>query len=294
MMHILIVGCGYVGERFAEAALQRGWQISVLTRSLKRTEQLSQQGIIPYVGDVLVPKSLELLPPADLCLYAVGYDRTARVEKREVYVSGLRNVLTKVAPQAGRLIYLSSTSVYGESTGQRVNEESNPAPSSESGQICLDAEQVVTEFAEGRGETRLPATIVRLAGIYGPGRLIGRKQQLQEQQPISGNPQAWLNLIHVEDIVQSLFALAESPVETPRFLLSDEQPIRRIDFYTELARLLETAPPLMPDSPSDDLGKRCDSSLIRQMLGIKLKYPTIYEGLPASLTEANGDSTCGT
>lgn len=281
-MHILIIGCGYVGKRFAAQALERGWQVSALTRSHQRAEELTAMGIQPVIGNVLDVESLQGLPQADLCLYAVGYDRSASDEKRDVYVSGLKNVLTEINDTIPRLIYVSSTSVYGESSGAWVDEKTDPQPANESGEICLAAEQVVRSFYPIEDESR-NGTIVRLSGIYGPGRLIGRKEQLRDGKPISGNPNGWLNLIHIDDILQALFRVADSPSKSPLYLLSDEHPNRRIEFYSELAKQLGTPSPVMPDDPTNKLGKRCDSSLIRKELDLKLLRPTIQEGIPASI-----------
>ncbi len=280
-MRVLIVGCGYVGERFAKQAVERGWEVAALTRSQERANHLRDIGVTPVLGNVLDTESLADLPEADLCLYAVGFDRNANENKREVYVSGLRNVLSEIASRIPRLIYVSSTSVYGQANGEWVNEDSPCEPANESGQICLDAENVVKEFYDSPESQS--ATVLRLSGIYGPGRLIGRKEQLQQQKPIAGNPQGWLNLIHVDDILQALFAIAISPSPSPLYLLSDERPNRRIDFYSELAKHLNTPAPVMSAEASENLGKRCDSSRIRSDLGLKLLRPTIEEGIAASL-----------
>lgn len=282
-MHILIIGCGYVGERYAKQALARGWRVSALTRRSEQITEWQTQGITGIQGDVLHRESLQALPTADLCVYAVGFDRTATQDKREVYVTGLRHVLTEITDRIPRMIYISSTSVYGENNGEWVDEETICQPGNESGEICLEAEQVVQEFAV-RNPQLFQASILRLSGIYGPGRLIGRREQLAQELPIAGNPESWLNLIHIDDILQALFLLAVTPHPEPLYLLSDEQPNRRIEFYSALARHLGTPAPIMPEDPTDQLGKRCDSSQIRNVLGLQLLRPTIVEGIPASLT----------
>ncbi len=283
-MHVLIIGCGYVGGRFAKDALGRGWQISALTRSEKRAQEWKEIGINPVVGDVLNSESLKNLPVADVCLYAVGFDRNSGTDKRDVYVEGLSNALNEIAQKISKLIYISSTSIYGESSGNWVDENSECEPATESGEISLAAETVVRE-AYPLDEQHRTATILRLSGIYGPGRLIGRKEQLIQKRPIAGNPHAWLNLIHIDDILQAIFKLIEESSTAPLYLLSDEQPNKRIDFYTELAHHLGTPEPIMPDEPSKNFGKRCDSSRIRKELELTLKQPTIREGIPASVSE---------
>lgn len=281
-MRLLIIGCGYVGKPVALQALGRGWQVTALTRSDKRARELAELGIEPVMGDVLASATLAHLPESDLCLYAVGYDRSSTHDKKSVYVDGLKNVLQVIQSKVPRLIYVSSTSVYGEDSGNWVNEQTDPQPANESGKICLAAEELVRQFYLNENQS-LSANILRLSGIYGPGRLIGRKAQLQAGQPISGNPQGWLNLVHLDDILQALFAIAETAEAKPLYLLSDERPNRRIDFYTALAEFLETPPPVMPNEPTKQLGKRCDSSFIRDDLNLKLVRPTINEGIPASI-----------
>lgn len=282
-MKVLIIGCGYVGKRFAEEALSRGWEVCALTRSDERAAQFFEKGITPVVGNVLDANSLNDLQAADLCLYAVGYDRSASDDKRDVYITGLENVLAAIHENIPRLIYVSSTSVYGESNGSWVNEKTDPNPANDSGKICLAAEEVVRKYYPTDSNEKL-GTIIRLSGIYGPDRLIGRKEQLREGQPIPGNPQGWLNLIHVDDILQALFKIADSAVSAPLYLLSDTQPNRRIEFYSELAKHLGTPPPVMNDAPTENLGKRCDSALIRSEFGLELLRPTIREGIPASIS----------
>jgi nucleoside-diphosphate-sugar epimerase len=287
-MHILIIGCGYVGLRAARQWLERGETVSALTRSPLRADEWREMGMSPIVGDVLDPDSLRQLPAADLCLYAVGFDRSAPDAKRSVYVEGLRNVLTATASRIPRLIYVSSTSVYGQSRGEWVNEESPCEPESEGGRICLEAEQVIREFdrrAECGPDTIASrrSVILRSAGIYGPGRLIGRREQFRKQEPLPGNPDAWLNLIHVEDLVQIILLLAEWDGGATTYLACDSRPVRRREFYEALAVRMGTPPPRFSSESESSLNKRCDSTRLRRELGLELRFPTIHEGLGASV-----------
>ncbi len=90
-MSVLIVGCGYLGLRAATAWLAARRKVYSLTRS--RADELRTYGIEPIIGDVLNPESLKALPQTDTVLYAVGLDRSAGKPMREVYVTGLGNVL---------------------------------------------------------------------------------------------------------------------------------------------------------------------------------------------------------
>lgn len=281
-MHILMIGCGYVGLRYARTMRGQGHRVTALTRSPERSISFQQEGIESVIGNVLDRRSLRAVPAADVCVYAVGFDRSSAEDKRDVYVDGLRNVLEQLHGHIPRFVYVSSTSVYGQQDGSWVNEDSATEPTTESGRICLEAEQLLRDDSI-KGAAARTTTILRLSGIYGPGRLIGRRQQLLSGQSLPGNPQAWLNLIHIDDIVHALVRLTTGPCPSPLYLLSDNQPNRRIDFYTALARELATPPPVMGDSSEGQLGKRCDNSLIRSELKIELQFPTIVEGLPSAV-----------
>lgn len=285
-MRILIVGCGYVGLQAAREWVRAGAVVSALTRSPERARELAALGIAPVVGDVLSSESLQQLPPADLCLWAVGYDRRSAAGQRSVYVDGLENVLRALSAEVRHLIYVSSTSVYGQNQGEWVNEESPTVPQSPGGVICLAAEQVIPRVFLNP-TSRRQATILRLAGIYGPGRLIGRLEQLSAGVPQSGNPEAWLNLIHVSDIVQGLQRLAErardNPIPAPKeletFVFSDGTPLTRRDFYSTLAAQAGCPAPVFPPPETTDQNKRIDSRRIRETLGLQLRYPDAREAL---------------
>lgn len=290
-MRRLIIGCGYLGRRVARLWLDSGDTVFALTRSAETANTLRELGIEPLIGDVLQASSLAALPDCDTALHAVGFDRTAAASKREVYVDGLRNVLDQMAGRCERFLHVSSTSVYGQADGELVDEDSPCEPAHESGQICLDAERLVLEYVS---KASLPAaTILRLAGIYGPQRLLARTDAICQKQPLPGNPDAWLNLIHVDDAAQAVLAAAQqsasgsSEQAAQVFLVSDNQPIQRRTYYETLARLLGIDEVLFDaDTPARHtrgLGKRCCNRRLREQLGVTLSYPTIKSGLPQSL-----------
>ena len=194
----LIFGCGYLGQRVAHLWRGAGHSVAALTRG--NTDALRASGIEPLPGDVLDPNGLRKLPAASNVLYAVGMDRGAGKTMREVYVNGLANVLD-VLPPGGRFIYVSSTSVYGQSGGEWVTEASPTEPTEESGKVILEAEQLL--------HTKRPdAIILRSAGLYGPDRLL-RKQPTLKGEPLTGDADKWLNLVHVADAASAVLC-AES------------------------------------------------------------------------------------
>lgn len=277
---VLIVGCGYLGRRAAEAWQTQGRQVLAVTRSAARADEFRTVGLEPVVADVTEPNSL-LLPSVQTVLYAVGLDRTSGKSMRDVYVRGLENVLAAL-PRPERFVYVSSTSVYGQTEEEEVDETSATEPLEESGQIVLEAEAVLRQ--------RLPEAIVlRFTGIYGPGRLL-RRQTLLAGEPIVGDADKWLNLIHVEDGVAAVLAAAELGRPGAIYNVSDGQPVRRRDFYRHLAQLLGAPepwfvapPPGTPLPPHERANRRVSNARFRDELKVTLRYPDYTTGLAASL-----------
>ena len=268
----LIVGCGYLGGRVADALVAAGRPVFALTRS--RADALAARGLQPIHGDVTDPASLHDLPEVEWVVYAVGMDRTAGKPMREVYVGGLRNVLAAL-PGTPRFTSVSSTGVYGQTAGEWVTEASDTNPTEESGQVVLDAERALREL-------RPDATMLRFAGIYGPGRLL-RKPPLLNGEPFVGDADKWLNLIHVADGVRAV--LAAETVSGATFNIADGTPVTRRDFYTHLAKLLGAPPARFEPSPTPatEPNRRIDGRAARERLGFAPEYPSYVEGLAASL-----------
>jgi nucleoside-diphosphate-sugar epimerase len=275
----LIIGCGYLGQRVARAWLEAQDEVWALTRSTDHAARFEQLGISPLLGDVLDRNSLRHLPEVDTVLHAVGYDRSATADKREVYVTGLANVLESLPVGCRRLIYVSSTSVYGQSQGEVVDETSPCDPTSEGGHICHDAEQVARERFRGTEGV----SVLRLSGIYGPGRLAARVDSLRQQRPIAAHPDGWINLIHVEDARQVVQTCADLTTPLDTLLVSDDEPLRRRDYYAALTAALGVPDAVFAGDDEADLGKRCSNRRLREELGVELTYPTFACGLSSAI-----------
>jgi nucleoside-diphosphate-sugar epimerase len=271
---LLIFGCGYVGLRLAQQARQSGQTVYALTR--RRADLLAQHGITPLIGDVLVPERLPPLPAQASVLYAIGYDRFSGQSLRDVYLRGLAHVLERL-PTPKRFVYISSTSVYGQCDGSWVDEDSPTEPSEEAGRVVREAEQLLRHH--------LPqAILLRSAGIYGPHRLLRRRDQLLHGEPIPGDPQRWLNLIHVDDLVTAIRLVLTQAPPANLYNVVDDTPVTRYEFYTLLAELYGTPPPRFADMPEPRANhRRIRNTRLREHLSWQPRYPSIREGLPAAL-----------
>jgi nucleoside-diphosphate-sugar epimerase len=273
----LILGCGYLGRVVARRWLAHGHRVAAVTRS--RADELRSLGIEPIVGDVTDSTSLTL-PAADTVLYAVGLDRSAGNSMREVYVRGLANVLDAL-PAPRRFVYVSSTSVYGQTDGSWVDESSPTEPADESGRIVLECERLL------RG--RLPGAIVlRFAGIYGPGRII-KRAALEKGEPLATDPDKRINLIQVEDGARIVVAAAERGQLGTTFNVADGHPVTRREFYTTLAEFLGAPQPKFEPPPGsasrqDRTDRRVNNRRMLEVLKVELQYPDFRAGLKAATT----------
>ena len=278
----LFVGCGYLGRGIAALWRAQSHRVFATTRSIARAAELRALGLEPILCDVLDPASLRALPGMESIAYCIGLDRTRNVSMHSLYMDGLANVLAALKQPAHRFLYVSSTSVYGQTDGEEVDESATTEPLEESGKVVLESEHLL--------RSRLPSAIIlRFAGIYGPGRLM-RAQAIIAGEPIIGDAEKWLNLIHVDDGAAAAMAADERATSGSIYNVSDGAPVRRRVFYSKLAELLGAPPPRFESLPPGAMPstrerghRRIVSRRLRDELEMTLQYPTCEEGLLASV-----------
>ena len=281
---ILIVGCGYLGRRVALAVQQssenqtRIPRIWATTRSHQRTAELENLGVEPVVADWTDRETLQGLPKAGRILVAVSYDRSSRLARYESQVGGLQNLLSFVSPTA-KLTYISTTGVYHQTDGSWVDESSPARPSREGGRAHLDAETLLKAC---RSES--PTTVLRLSGIYGPDR-VPRSADVIAGRPIRSPESGYLNLIHVRDAARAVLSTWKGECRR-MYVVSDDAPVVRGEFYREIARQCGVAEPRFepprPDAPvlmRSSSNKRIRNERMKEDLVAELEYPTYREGL---------------
>jgi nucleoside-diphosphate-sugar epimerase len=278
----LIFGCGYLGTRVAALWRAAGEEVFAVTRSSQRAASLVASGLVPIVADLATSAELPIPQGVRTVLFAVGYDRQGGKSIHEVYVGGLGRVIACLPESVEKVIYISSTGVYGQVTGNDVDEASPCRPAREGGKACLAAEALLraSVFADR-------SIILRLAGIYGPGRM-PRSQDLLAGKPIDAPATGWLNLIHVEDAARIVLLAAERAAPPKLYVVSDGQPAQRGDYYRELARLLGAPTPTFvepaADSPAAQRAasdKRINPGRLFADLQPTLLYPSYRQGLAA-------------
>ena len=278
----LLFGCGYLGGRVAGLWRAAGETVYVVTRSPSRAGDLAAQGLRPIVADVAGSGPLDLPGDVRTVLFAVGYDRVGGRPIHEVYAGGLARAIQRLSAPVERFLYISSTGVYGHFAGGEVDETSPCEPIREGGRACLAAEEVLraSHLADR-------SIILRLAGIYGPGR-IPRADELAAGRPIDAPASGWLNLIHVVDAAR-IVLLAEARAPLPSlYVVSDGQPVLRGEYYRTLARLLGAPPPRFAEPAGKSPAalraasdKRINPRRMFAELQPTLLYPSYREGLAA-------------
>lgn len=222
----------------------------------------------------------ELLPASSpgVIFFCASSGRGGVEAYRAVFLEGTRNLLRRF-PES-RMIFCSSTSVYGQTDGSTVDEDSATEPERETGRVLLAAEQMA--LAEG-------ATVARLAGLYGPGRCVPLRKLLDGEAVVEGEGERWLNNLHQEDAAAALLHLAGQP-GSGIFNVVDNEPVRQRDWFAWVCA--EVGRPLPPAGPRDLSRKRAwthkaVSNGRLRATGWEAVYPTFREGL-RTLIRASG------
>lgn len=292
--HLLLIGFGYTARHLAHAALAKGWMVSGTTRIPEKTATISAANVAP----VLWPDSLAL--PVSLLDTVTHIVVSAPPHKGGCPVwESLRPFLQNFA-QLRHLLYYSSTGVYGDSQGQWLDETSPVTPHSPRAQARLMAEE---NWQIASAEAGFACTILRLAGIYGPGR--NAMETLLKQQR-EGAPRRLyregliFNRIHVADIIQiTLSLLEETPCSNNLFNLADDTPAPPEDVTSFAACLLGVpTPPLIRFdqaglSPAGleffSQSRKIRNTLVKKILNYFFLYPDYKTGLLSLLNTVNQD-----
>jgi nucleoside-diphosphate-sugar epimerase len=289
-MKHLILGCGYFGQRLAKAWLEDGHEVHAITRSHSKAIALQTEGLRPHVVNWYDPESWPSIDSQwDVILVSVSHAPVAGIEPSQTHSLGLDNFFRSVRPQFRKLIYLSTTGVFEAcDDGRWLSEESPVAPNRPGSIAALAAERWL--------EKKIPRdqlVVLRAAGIYGPER-VPRLDDLRQGQPLSNDPDSFLNLIHVDDLVQIAirFSVPKSP--SGLFCVADGRPVLRRDYYRFIADYLGFPSPTFSDSnlsqkvtaPRRGEGsKRIDTARLRQVLAYDFLFPNYQAGLRPLLNE---------
>jgi len=291
---LVIFGCGYVGGALARRAVAAGMRVTGLTRNAARAAELAEQGVGMVVADLAGPDWPARVPAGADCVVncVSAADRTPAGYRRS-YVDGTRAILDWAASggrPVGTLVYTSSTGVYPQGDGAIVDETAPTGGGSPTADILVEAENLVRGAPPSAARR---AFVLRLAGIYGPGRHSLLDQLRAGAEVINGRGEHRLNLIHRDDAVGAILACLAAPgrVSGAVFNLSDGHPEPKAEVVAWLAgRLGRAVPAFDAAGPSIRRGgagvpdRVIANGAIRRTLGWSPAYPTFREGYAALLS----------
>ncbi|PLX86785.1 MAG: NAD(P)-dependent oxidoreductase [Desulfuromonas sp.] len=280
----LIVGCGDVGVRVARLIQAVGGSVVGLARSAQSEKRLQSSAIEPVAGNLDDLSTLNDLPLADrLVFYLAPPPGGGPFDTR------MRNFCAAAShgqpPQ--KVIYMSTSGVYGDCGGQWVTEETPVNPQTSRAERRVDAERAVTTWGRSQG---VAVVILRVTGIYGPGRL--PLARLQQGHPLLREDQSPpTNRIHADDLAQVCLAAAEKAEDGAIFNISDGQPGTMTQYFNAMADLL--ALPRPPQIDMEEAKKvmnpmmlsyltetrRMDNRKMIENLGVSLQFPDLDAGL---------------
>ena len=285
---VLIIGCGDIGGRVARLEQAEGSTVTGLARSETSAQRLSLRGIKPFSGDLDVPSSLVHLPVRNSVVYyfAPPPGKGVTDPRMEAFVAAL------IPPNLPRrIVLISTTGVYGDCQGAWVTEDRPARPQADRAKRRLAAETALRRW----GETHdVPVVILRVPGIYGPGRL--PEERLRSGEPVLREAESpFSNRIHADDLARDCLAAARRGKASAIYNICDGHPTTMTDFFNRVADLLKLPrpPAITLEQARRQLGagmlsylaesKRLDNRRMREELGVELHYPTLVRGLPSCL-----------
>ena len=290
--HIVIVGCGDIGLRVAKIWKNQGKSVFGVARSEESLNVLRQQHIHAISADLDNPDSLTEFG-GRLCkqslLYYFAPPPSAGTEDSRM-VNFLNSLDKNNLPK--QIIYISTSGVYGDQQGQLIDELTPPNPQVDRAKRRFHAEEQLIEYATNN--TSVAVTILRVGGIYGPGRL--PLQRLKDQIPmLHENLSPQTNRIHADDLAQVCAAAATEKSDGEIYNVSDGTNSNMTEYFNTIADFCNLPrPPLVDWEEAEEKiskgmlsylkeSRRMDNSKMINDLEIELIYPTLKDGLKSCI-----------
>lgn len=279
---MLIIGCGYIGRRIARLLPAERYRVTGCVRSDKSAAALSAAGIDVLQADLdagLTPASVSGF---DELYYLAPPPRGGDVDTRMATVLQALN-----SRRLRRLVYISTSAVYGDCRGAWITEAQALAPTSGRGRRRLDAERQLTAWCSHEG---VQWTVLRVPGIYGPGKL--PLARLEQGLPVLREADApYTNRIHGDDLAMICVAAMQSPACNTVFNVSDGHPSNMTDYFFRVADAAGLPrPPTVTRAEAEQVlsqgmlsfladSRRMNNDKLLDKLGINLRYPDLDAGL---------------
>jgi nucleoside-diphosphate-sugar epimerase len=287
MRRLLIIGCGDVGLRLAKA-LKGRWRIYALTHTQSRFSELRTEGITPVSGDL--DQAETLIRIAGLAQDVVHLAPPPGSGIRDSRTLNLIRTLAKGGSLPQRLVYISTSGVYGDCGGDVIDETRRTQPSSDRARRRLDAEKQIRGWGV---ESGVQVSILRVPGIYSAGRLpIARLKQRMPALAPERDP--YTNHIHAEDLARSVFAALTRGRGGRAYNASDDCWMKVGDYFDMVAEQFNLPRPrrVSWDVAQDELpenvlsflreSRRLANGRLKKELRVRLRYPSAQQGVVAA------------
>jgi len=290
-MRVAILGCGYVGLALCRQLTDDGHDVIGVRRSEEGVAAVEAAGGTAVRADLTDPEALAAVPDADALVFAASSGGRGAEAARRIYVEGLETVIEQFGAREEppeRLVYTSSTGVYGDHGGEIVDETTPLDPQTEKTRVLAEAERVSIETAAEHG---IDGTVARYAGLYGPDRY--RLERYLEGPVTEG----YLNMVHRDDAAGSVrYLLTNDLARSEVVLVVDDEPVEKWAFADWLADECGVDHPpkrTKADRLDDDslsatarrrieTSKRCSNDRLRS-LGYEFVHPTYRSGYRAAI-----------
>jgi len=282
--HVLIIGCGDIGIRVAKIWKNASKSVFAVARSESSIDSFRQQHIHACQADLDNSDSLKNLPTKQALLYYFAPPPT-KGQKDTRMTHFLDNVDLEHLP--AHIIYISTSGVYGDQRGKLINEETPATPQVDRAKRRYDAEQQLQQWGE---KNSVDITILRVGGIYGPGRL--PLKRLEDKIPMLHehlSPQT--NRIHADDLAQVCVAAAIKDTAGEIYNVSDGTNSNMTEYFNTIADFCDLErPPLVDWDEAEKTispgmlsylreSRKMDNSKMINELDIELIYPSLKDGL---------------
>ncbi|MFD1640761.1 SDR family oxidoreductase [Halohasta litorea] len=288
---VVILGCGYIGIELGRQLTEAGHDVVGVRRSEEGCAAIEDAGFASHRADLTDPDDVEALPAGDWLVFAASSGGRDAEAARRIYVDALADVIEEYGERESppdRLVYTSSTGVYGDHDGAWVDESTPLEPTTEKTEVLVEAERIAREESAEYG---IDGTVARFSGLYGPDRY---RLERYIEGPVT---EGYLNMVHREDAAGAVaYLLLQERARDEAVLVTDDEPVDKWTFADWLADEcgLDSPPKRTKQERLTDDGlsaaarrriltsKRCSNEKLRE-LGYSLRYPTFREGYRAAV-----------
>ncbi len=286
MADVVILGCGYIGLELGTQLTEAGHDVVGVRRSESGCVAIEDAGFSAHQADLTNQVDREQLPDAEWLVFAASSGGRDAEAANAIYVEALEAVVAQYGSRESvpdRLVYTSSTGVYGDHDGEWVDESTPLEPTTPKTEVLVEAERIALEASPSHG---IDGTVARFSGLYGPGRY---RLERYLDGPVT---EGYLNMVHRADAAGAVaYLLTADCARGEAVVVTDDEPVDKWEFADWLAAEcdLESPPKRTKQQrlADDELSaaarrriltsKRCSNEYLRT-LGYPFEHPTYRSG----------------